>query len=49
MTIYLGLLCGINVGHNMLKMEQLRKIFAEASFSYTRPYLQHFTGFDTSA
>jgi uncharacterized protein (DUF1697 family) len=40
MTIYIALLRGINVGHNMLKMEQLRKILAEAGLSDATTYLQ---------
>jgi uncharacterized protein (DUF1697 family) len=40
MTIYIALLRGINVGRNMLKMEQLRKILAEAGFSDAKTYLQ---------
>jgi uncharacterized protein (DUF1697 family) len=40
MTIYIGLLRGINVGRNMLKMGQLREILADAGFSDTKTYLQ---------
>jgi uncharacterized protein (DUF1697 family) len=40
MTIYIALLRGINVGRNMLKMEQLRKILAEAGLSDIKTYLQ---------
>lgn len=40
MTIYIALLRGINVGSNMLKMEKLRKIFADIGFPDARTYLQ---------
>ena len=33
MPSYIALLRGINVGDNMLKMEQLRKIFADIDFA----------------
>jgi uncharacterized protein (DUF1697 family) len=40
MTSYIALLRGINVGDNMLKMERLRKIFADLGFPDARTYLQ---------
>src|SRR5262245_19153502 len=40
MTSYIALLRGINVGDNMLKMEQLRKILADIGIADARTYLQ---------
>jgi uncharacterized protein (DUF1697 family) len=40
MTSYIALLRGINVGANMLKMERLRKILADAGLPDAHTYLQ---------
>jgi uncharacterized protein (DUF1697 family) len=41
MQTYIVLLRGINVsGHNIIKMEDLRKLFSELGFSFVKTYIQ---------
>jgi uncharacterized protein (DUF1697 family) len=38
--VYIGLLRGVNVGGNILRMERLRKVWSEFGFENVRTYVQ---------
>lgn len=40
MIQYLALLCGVNIGDHIVKIEKLRGIFSEMDFSNVRTYIQ---------